>query len=62
MKVPCWICKGQGITERGEFVDVGVGDGVQVSADLECGLCNGECLIEIGSKQHKYYRKFCMNV
>ena len=47
-KYPCQYCKGRGISERGEFVDM-----QQVSPDIECGNCEGKGLIEIGGKRHK---------
>lgn len=52
-KVPCWICKGQGITEKGEDV---CGDGWK-TPDIECGFCKGEGMITIGSEKHKEYQK-----
>jgi len=49
---PCPICKGSGIAEEGETVDVGVGN-VQVSADIECGYCFGEGMIGVNSETHE---------
>jgi hypothetical protein len=48
---PCPICKGSGIGEKGECVDVGIGM-VQVSADWPCGWCVGEGMVEIGGTTH----------
>lgn len=63
LRVPCWLCKGSGITEEGERVDVGLGLAmVQVSADIECGLCDGEGLIVLGSKIHNEWRKNVMGL
>jgi DnaJ-class molecular chaperone len=62
--VPCWLCKGTGIAEEGERVDVGLGTfcTAQVSADWDCGLCNGTGQIVLGSKAHNLWRKNVMNV
>jgi len=59
IKVPCWVCKGSGIIEEGETIDVGIGWGIeeQVSPDIECEWCDYG-MIEIGSKKHKEYRKY----
>jgi len=59
-QVPCWICKGNGIAEKGEWIDVGEGYYQQVSPDIECGLCDGNGMIQIGSKEHLEYKKYAI--
>lgn len=49
---PCPVCKGQGDFGDGDFVDVGIGVPMQVSAHNECGYCEGEAMIEIGGAIH----------
>ena len=49
---PCWLCKGSGISEEGEYVDVGIGM-MQVSADWPCNYCDGKGLIEVGGPVHR---------
>lgn len=63
-KIPCWLCKGSGIIEEGERIDVGLGPFItqQVSADLECGFCEGEGMIEIGGPKHLEYKRDIMRV
>jgi DnaJ-class molecular chaperone len=59
--VVCWNCRGSGIIEEGDTVDVGIGQ-VQVSPDISCWLCEGTGFVKINGKLHKQYRKFCMPV
>jgi DnaJ-class molecular chaperone len=59
--VVCWSCRGSGISEEGERVDVGIGS-VQVTADTPCWLCEGTGFVKINGKQHKEYKKFCLPV
>lgn len=49
---PCSYCKGSGIAEEGDYVDVGVGM-MQVSADWPCNYCDSLGMIEIGGKVHR---------
>lgn len=56
MKVfPCWVCKGSGIGEKGESIDVG-GEGyvamMQISPDIECGYCEGRGMLEVDGEIH----------
>ena len=49
---PCQICKGKGNFGDGDFVDVGIGTPMQVSAHNTCGNCDGQGMIEIGGDIH----------
>lgn len=51
-KFPCPYCKGSGVAEEGEHVDVGIGM-VQVSADWPCNFCDALGMIERGGSVHK---------
>jgi ribosomal protein S27AE len=53
-KVPCWLCKGSGIGEKGEDI---TGDG-WMTPDTDCGFCKGTGMIVVGSKEHKDYQKY----
>lgn len=59
-KFPCWVCKGSGIVEEGERVDIGLGPFVtaQVSPDIKCEYCNGEGMIEINSPLHRTIKRY----
>ena len=55
---PCPVCKGSGILEEGDWVDVGIGS-IQVSADDYCTWCDDGQMV-IGGKKHIEYRKEIM--
>lgn len=53
---PCPVCKGRGDFGDGDFVDVGVGVDVQVSAHTPCYYCDAKGMIEIGGTVQKRNR------
>ena len=55
-KVPCWVCKGSGVSDPEEFIGADI-----VKPEIECEWCDYG-MIEIGSKKHKEYREFIIDM